>query len=236
MMKFLCPNGHPLNAPENLAGKSGKCPRCNKSFIVPHPDDARGNADLVAASGSAVTPAMGSGTNLNAAGEVFVFLCPNGHKLNGPPSLKGRPGQCPHCNARFIIPTDEDIAAAEQADDADDDDELAAETGIDNDSVAVSHLAKGSAVNNRPPAGPSGLGYIVARLWDQRSEQTELEIFLSEGEIVAPDYFSESLSTSDYGVFAVQEGEAFTITVIPWSTVRRVGLRRLGELPGGLFE
>jgi hypothetical protein len=236
MMRFLCPNGHPLNAPENLAGKSGKCPRCNKSFIVPQPDDVRGNADLVAASGSAVTPAMGSGTNLNAAGEVFVFLCPNGHKLNGPPSLKGRPGQCPHCNARFIIPTDEDIAAAEQADDADDDDELAAETGIDNDSVAVSHLAKGSAVNNRPPAGPSGLGYIVARLWDQRSEQTELEIFLSEGEIVAPDYFSESLSTSDYGVFAVQEGEAFTITVIPWSTVRRVGLRRLGELPGGLFE
>jgi hypothetical protein len=237
MMKFLCPNGHPLNAPENLAGKSGKCPRCNKSFIVPHPDDVRGNANLVAASGSAVTPAMGSGTNLNSAGDIFVFLCPNGHKLNGPPSLKGKPGQCPHCHARFIIPTDEDIAAAEQAEEEmSDDDELAAETGIDNDSVAVSRLARGRSEINHPPAGPSGLGYIVARLWEQRTEQTELEIFLSEGEIVAPDYYSESLSTSDYGVFAVQEGEAFTITVIPWSTVRRVALRRIGELPGELFQ
>jgi hypothetical protein len=244
MIKFLCPNGHQLSAPENLAGKPGKCPKCNTAFVVPTPEE---DADLEPPGVEPATPptaavapqpniGMGSGKGKGAPKDAFVFLCPNGHKLNGPPSLKGRPGQCPHCNARFIIPTDEDIAAAEQADDADDDDELAAETGIDNDSVAVSHLAKGSAVNNRPPAGPSGLGYIVARLWDQRSEQTELEIFLSEGEIVAPDYFSESLSTSDYGVFAVQEGEAFTITVIPWSTVRRVGLRRLGELPGGLFE
>src|SRR5262245_60832149 len=242
MMKFLCPNGHPLNAPENLAGKSGKCPRCNASFIVPHPDDVRGNANLMAASGSAITPAMGSGTNLPATSEIFFFLCPNGHKLNGPPSLKGKPGQCPHCQARFIIPTDEDIAAAEQAEDeGDDDDELAAETGIDHDSLEVSRFTSGrsSAVQSaadRPPAGPSGLGYIVARLWEQRTEQTELEIFLSEGEIVAPDYFSESLSTSDYGVFAVQEGEGFAITVIPWTTVRRVGLRRLGELPGDMFQ
>jgi hypothetical protein len=235
MMTFLCPNGHPRNAPENLAGKSGKCPRCNKSFIVPQPDEVLGNANLIAASGSAVTPAMGSGTNLTSAGEIFVFLCPNGHKLNGPPSLKGRPGQCPHCHARFIIPTDEDIAAAQQAEDGDED-ELAAETGIDNDSMAASRLDRGQVEGDHPPAGPSGLGYIVARLWEQRTEQTELEIYLSEGEIVAPDYFSESLSTGDYGVFAVQEGEGFAISVIPWTTVRRVGLRRLGELPGDMFE
>jgi hypothetical protein len=121
MLKFLCPNGHPLNAPARLAGKHGKCPKCGAPFVVP---SAYGDelelgfaelppsvADVTAAGGSApVTPAMGSGMGQAAApGEVFVFLCPNGHKLNGPPSMKGKAGQCPHCGARFHIPTDEDI-------------------------------------------------------------------------------------------------------------------------------
>jgi hypothetical protein len=88
-----------------------------------------------------------------------------------------------------------------------------------------------------PPPGPSGLGYIVGRLWEQRTEGMELEIFLTEGEILAPDQFSEVLSSSDYGVFAVQEGDdSFTVTVIPWSAVRRIGMRRMPDLPPQLFE
>jgi hypothetical protein len=250
MMKFLCPNGHSLTAPENLAGKSGKCPKCNASFIVPRPDEVGDSANLVAASGSTVTPAMGSGMNLAAGGEIFVFLCPNGHKLNGPPSLKGKPGQCPHCGARFLIPTDEDIEAASAespAEDSEEEDQLPADTAIEGQGIDFNRLL-GSGGNDgaregedvkvmRPPAGPSGLGFIVARLWERRTEASELEIFLSEGEIVAPDFYSESLSTSDYGVFAVQEGDgSFAVTVIPWNTVRRVGLRRMGKLPGELFQ
>jgi hypothetical protein len=64
-----------------------------------------------------------------------------------------------------------------------------------------------------------------------------LEIFLTEGEILAPDQFSEVLSSSDYGVFAVQEGDGlFSLTVIPWSAVRRIGMRKLDDLPPQLFE
>jgi len=88
-----------------------------------------------------------------------------------------------------------------------------------------------------PPPGASGLGYIVGRLWEQRVDGTELEIFLSEGEILAPDQFSEVLSSSDYGVFAVQEGDgSFAITVVPWSAVRRIGMRKMPDLPPQLFQ
>ena len=81
------------------------------------------------------------------------------------------------------------------------------------------------------------MGYIVGRLWERRTENSELEIFLNEGEIIAPDYYSEVLSTSDYGVFAIEEGDStFSITIVPWSSVRRAGLRRLGELSADLFR
>ena len=35
VIKFLCPNGHQLSAPENMAGKKGKCPKCKSAFVVP---------------------------------------------------------------------------------------------------------------------------------------------------------------------------------------------------------
>ncbi len=43
----------------------------------------------------------------------IVFLCPNGHKLNGPEKLAGRLGQCPHCNTKFQIPPLDVIRAAQ---------------------------------------------------------------------------------------------------------------------------
>ena len=38
-IKFLCPNGHQLTAPDNLSGKPGKCPKCNTPFVVPTPEE-----------------------------------------------------------------------------------------------------------------------------------------------------------------------------------------------------
>ena len=278
MIKFLCPNGHPLSAPENLAGKPGKCPKCSTPFVVPKPDEATAvpAAAGVAAAESAPSagssepqlsapaspmsggvaggsspaiemPAMGSGKNL-PAGETFVFLCPNGHKLNGPPSMMGKPGQCPHCGARFRIPSDDDLELPEDEEvptgEADDelpeDEEIPEGQPADDDGGPDFDRLFGGQPDDSiapPPPGAAGLGYVVGRLWEQRTDETELEVFLTEGEIIAPDYFSEVLSSSDYGVFAIQESDgSYAVTVIPWSAVRRVGMRRITELPGQLFS
>ena len=47
---------------------------------------------------------------------MIVFLCPSGHRLNGPAKLQGKAGQCPHCGAKFRIPLqDPDEEAAYQS-------------------------------------------------------------------------------------------------------------------------
>lgn len=276
MIKFLCPSGHPLSAPENLAGKKGKCPKCNTPFVVPSleevadlsPPGAASASDQPAAEaepavsaageaggasgveGSREFPEMGSGKGTaTAPGEIFVFLCPNGHKLNGPPTMKGKAGQCPHCGAKFRIPTDEEMELPdEEVPPGDGDEEEIAEgqqvaeeggfgfLGEGQDENAVEAVVEEPPVAP-PPPGASGLGYIVGRLWEQRAQGTELEVFLTEGEILAPDEFSEVLSSSDYGVFAIQEGDgSFAITVVPWSAVRRIGMRKMPDLPPQLFQ
>jgi Zn finger protein HypA/HybF involved in hydrogenase expression len=271
VIKFLCPNGHQLSAPENMAGKKGKCPKCQSAFVVPTLDElaaaeaeeeapaeqpvgaavsapAAAGGQTVAAQGegSAVRPAMGSGKGL-PAGEIFVFLCPNGHKLNGPPSLKGKAGQCPHCGAKFRIPADEDLEQQEDVPTGQADDEVPSgqldeegQGGFAFPGTEYGEEVIDAAIEEPlapPPPGAAGLGYIFARLWEQREEMTEVEIFLTEGEIMAPDRYSEILSSSDFGVFAVQEGDGnYTVSVIPWSAVRRVGIRKVAELPGEMFS
>ena len=92
-IKFACPNGHPLSCPDVAAGRRGKCPDCGASVLIPHPGADNG-AD--------------TGSSPSGKEDAIVFLCPNGHRLHGPRSLEGKPGQCPHCNARFRVPHHDD--------------------------------------------------------------------------------------------------------------------------------
>jgi len=264
VIKFLCPSGHPLSAPENLAGKTGKCPKCATPFVVPTPEPeapAEESNDPEVTSGAAASPTAGIGTGSSKSGvrtgELFVFLCPNGHKLNGPPSLKGKAGQCPHCGARFRIPSDEDLEEPELADEpeaqlaengsstrgtASPADPFANLFGQREQAGAEEEVLDAAVEMEEPdidpvPQGTHALGYIVGRLWDRRDDVAEVEIFLQEGEIMSPDFYSEVLSTDQYGVFANLEGDgSYAITVIPWSTVRRVGMRKVETLSPKMFR
>lgn len=241
VLKFQCPNGHQLSAPPTLAGKQGKCPKCNAPFTVPAAETAAAEAPADSDEGRQ-TPEPGSGPTA-ALGDIFVFLCPNGHKLNGPPSMKGKPGQCPHCGARFRIPSDDDLEVPEEEPASESSEEQIVPRPTDSggflfdfgrfgrtEQIVESQPAE--PVLPSPPPGSAALGYIISQLWNLRDDNTELEIYLTEGEIMSPDFFHESLSSSDFGVFAVQEGDGtFAITVIPWSSVRRVGLRKVESLP-----
>jgi hypothetical protein len=305
MIKFLCPNGHQLTAPDHLAGKTGKCPKCSTAFMVPTLEElaageapadepagetpkppaeddrmppakpaaegatadpeaeksgvekSAGKSDVgqsdTSKSGVAGSSKIGTESTKGKSGSnVFVFLCPNGHKLNGPPSLKGKAGQCPHCGARFVIPED-DIPEEDIPTGAADEDELpeeevpagepvedeaSVEAELEPEEEVIEAVVEEAEPDPEPiPPGVHALGYIVGRLWDHKTETTELEIFLQEGEIISPDQYSELLSTGEYGVFAHKEGdEDYSLSVIPWSAVRRVDLRKVVKPATGMFR
>ncbi|WP_254510322.1 hypothetical protein [Anatilimnocola floriformis] len=287
MIKFLCPNGHQLSAPDHMAGKGGKCPKCATAFVIPtleelnegapapesgdasQPNEAdrmppgklppldpmpgptsdagNGGQSDVGKSGVVGGSRIGTeSTKSSVKPGVFVFLCPNGHKLNGPPSLKGKAGQCPHCGARFMIPEDdvpeEDIPTGEVEDDdvpsgdpVEDEMSLGPETA---EEEVVEATVEEIEPDPEPiPPGVHALGYIVGRLWDHKNDTTELEIFLQEGEIISPDHYAEILSTGEYGVFAHKDNdEEYSLSVIPWTAVRRVDLRKVTKLASGTFR
>ncbi|HND56834.1 MAG TPA: hypothetical protein PLV92_30655, partial [Pirellulaceae bacterium] len=70
---------------------------------------------------------------------TIAFACPNGHPLTAPENLAGKPGQCPRCNTRFLIPTLEEVAAA----------------AGDSAGGEPASEASSAAVSNAPPSPPA---------------------------------------------------------------------------------
>ncbi len=279
VIRFLCPNGHQLSAPESVAGKAGKCPKCGTAFAVPTleemaemsteestepqtgdaepaPETTPPSAEALSSSGafdlSQASNAVGVGSGTGSGTkQVFVFLCPNGHKLNGPPSLKGKAGKCPHCGAKFRIPSDEDLIEPEPEPVAEPELAEAVEENQDlimpplEDMEELEPEAEEEEVGDEelevyvdpPLAEGHALGYVFARLWDQRTDDTQVELYLKEGEILAPDYYCDNLSCREYGVFANKDGdENYSFTLIPWDDVRKINVRRIPILPRPMFR
>jgi len=309
-IEFFCPNEHQLSAPDNMAGKAGKCPRCGSKFLIPTleelredieepaapapspPAGSRSSAtkadtptggskkmawqgappaaspprgslsdkkDSVTAAPAPATDAAGSDARRAApplAPGHFVFLCPNNHKLNGPVSLRGKPGQCPHCGAKFRIPQADEGGEGTESENAQA--EMTAASGksiprlADHDSVG--EIEEGIIVDAEaelesdeipsvepisvwqlPPPLP-GQGHRLAELfswfWSQREQRSVVELTLKDGQTFTPKWFAAELSVEGYGVFAVQdEFGRFTITVLPWDAIQRMAVRNLEDIP-----
>jgi hypothetical protein len=253
MIKFLCPNGHPLAAPESRVGKAGQCPRCQSRFVVPAPRQPQD------ATSSAPTDRRASDTQprgAQAADDTFMFLCPNGHKLYGAPSMQGRPGQCPHCHSRFLIPA---AAAAESGEEESGEEEAGEEErfpGLDDATLhevvwdgppgATDPAADDAAPlwserpAGEPPPPPSPvschpLGHIIRRIWTDQCSTEPLELRLADGTVMLVESCSVELSQHEYGVFAVRNDDfSASVVVIPWDQITRATLPRVAALPADL--
>jgi hypothetical protein len=77
----------------------------------------------------------------------------------------------------------------------------------------------------------------VARLWAEREHGGVIELHLSGGAMLAPEWFDTRLSTDTRGLFASQAADGtVTMTVVPWDEVTRVVVRGVVGLPDGMFE
>jgi hypothetical protein len=240
----VCPQGHRLSCAEELAGGSTKCPKCGTTVRVPAAsdseiglaplDDSKANlaaAKLIAA--KSATPVSGSVT----------FLCPNGHKLNAPRAMEGKPGKCPHCGARFIIPSDED-----EEDDAISASEL--DDPLSGSSISQRGASAGSFSGRRSPSDSgtlhtdefpqhegTAMGELFQQLWNMKGEQGVVEIRLRSGMVLIPKHYSARASRPGCGVIAIQELDGkYHLCVVNWSAVENVRLKGLSNIPTSWFS
>lgn len=206
-----------------------------------------------------VQSASGSGI-LDSAPDVetIEFLCPQGHRLTGPARLQGHPGKCPHCGTRFLVPmvnTDDD--------DADDSGmlnvEFGEDDGIDWDNAPISRVASDSSVaRHYPSSGPalgggvslgggslrptesasgtdgSDIARLFLRLWQERDHGGTVEVHITGGAVLVPQWFDRQMSSGTHAAFATQAADgSITLTTVSWESVTRVVVRGVQGLPDG---
>ncbi len=177
----------------------------------------------------------------------FAFLCPNGHKLNGRSSLQGRPGQCPHCNAHFLIPS---LHEGDQEEDEprtanEDNGFLAIDTEPDEEAdngASATAEAVVFSIHDEPPPAPMSvschpLAQIIRKLWAETRGAGVLELQLDDGVTLLAESFSAELSEHEFGVFALRgETKMQSVTIVPWDSINRATLLNLADLPSDLFR
>jgi hypothetical protein len=246
VMEFLCPNGHRIRCQPEQAGRAAKCPRCGVKFRIPKPTDLDVSETTTSDSNFSrpeFIDSTGSSRRLPASASAHTkepeieFLCPNGHRLHGPESLQGRPGQCPECGSRFRIPTYEDVSAEEateqeislgradgtEGSDAGKRSEASAQVVADKDRVA----------SGRPSPTGQAMAELVARLWQTRPAGSTVELRLRDGTTIAFDQFLEKASQqSGQGVLVVKDADgSLSLVAVAWDAVAQASLRGIAELP-----
>lgn len=243
VIRFLCPNGHNVHAPDEHAGRNAKCPHCGAKFQIPTPSKVEKLPEEPTSEPASETPVAPVEKE-----PQIEFLCPNGHRLHGPASLQGRPGECPECGSRFRIPSyTEDVSEEENVE------QEIGIGGVDGDNSAVDLDQLGEAaqtaeadyqldVGDRatPPPVPQVAAIhpwadLLATLWRQHSPGSVIEVLLCDGEAIIPDRFSTAEGGS-LAVFAVKNSNGtYTVTAVTWDSISRVLLRGLKKLPEEIF-
>jgi len=243
VIEFLCPNGHRIRCPAEQAGRAAKCPKCGVKFRIPESAgldipparDSDSNVSMPDFTDSGFADdyklaAIGGGIKKNPQIE---FLCPNGHRLFGPSNLQGKPGECPECGSRFIIPTYEDEPEPHKGP------EPAAAAQSNPASAPRPGIAKNPpdpvgapTTISRPSAPGQSIAELFARLWSRRGDGS-VEIRLRDGETIVPLQFLEKASRLNrHGMFVVKDAdEKLSIVTVVWDAVARVALRGLTEVP-----
>lgn len=245
VLQFLCPNGHRIHCGDERAGKAAKCPRCGVQFLVPTVS-AEPQAGPPRLPSGPTTPALPAKTEAAPGDEAepqIEYLCPAGHHLQSPASLQGQPGECPTCGSRFYIPSYEKPHPYE---------EPHPEPG-ENSSIRV-HEGRPEGVSDVPsdsrvplafrmaeathaPAGQAihPIASLFDQLWARKSHGQSIELHLADGEVLRADRYSTPTGSEPYGLFAVQEPDgSFTLTAIAWSSIERITMRGLKQLPDDL--
>lgn len=243
---FQCPQGHRLTCPDALAGKPGKCPKCGVVLRVPPAASvvAAPPLDEVADEDASTLESAADGVSQSDLGlDQIIFLCPNGHRLHGSASLAGRPGQCPHCGIKFLVPSPDDdedeepVVESAPADDALDEIVIQIDTsGKGGSSKGGSSKGGRNSSTSNPslPAAGQPLAATLAQVWRLKSQGAAIEIHLGNGNVIEPEQFS--VKDAQCAFFGAREADgSYTMTVVAWTAVERVVVRGLQQLPRDWF-
>jgi len=219
-IQFICPNGHPLSAPNKQAGKPGRCPKCEVAYVTPDREDGQADPD--------------TGTAADVGG-TFEFLCPNGHKIKASEEVAGQKAKCPECGERFRVPENPSDPNEEASVRDVDADHVGSASGAGE--IPLGDVRAGWSVPADVLEGDHGMAEVIAWIWGQKEPGVSVEVQMRDGSVMQADCYSPTLSSSSLGVFGARtEAGEMELAAIQWDAVALARIICDAESVAGLLE
>ena len=222
---FQCDNGHRINVPAKLAGKRGTCSKCGIAVVIPlagqpQPAPAPQPAfdvaavappEPVAAEAFAEPPAATPAPDAPAA-DQFANL------FEGP---------------SVAAPAVEDVAI--EINDAGGESVTGGGSGVGD--VVAGYAPEQFAGPDETTIVENPTAQLVARLWLERGHGGVVELHLTGGGVILPEWYEARWSRGTHGLFASQAADGtVTLTAVSWESIQKVVVRQVEGLPDGMFE
>jgi len=222
---FQCDNGHRINVPAKLAGKRGTCSKCGIAVVIPlagQPQPAP--APQPAFDAAAVAPPE------PVAVEAFA----------DPPAATPAP-DAPAADqfanlfegASAAAPAVEDVAI--EINDAGGESVTGGGSGVGD--VVAGYAPEQFAGPDETTIVENPTAQLVARLWLERGHGGVVELHLTGGGVILPEWYEARWSRGTHGLFASQAADGtVTLTAVSWESIQKVVVRQVEGLPDGMFE
>jgi hypothetical protein len=211
-IEFRCPQGHPIKVDAALAGKRGKCSKCQAPVTI---------------------PATSQPLEEEAASPEAAVSEPT---MSPPPS----PPPAPPTKTVPESPVDLESAGEQSADERENWDFIASHG--ESPPVEAFATEGFDAGGWSAPASDLGgeeqnpTAVLVARLWAEREHGGIIELHLAGGSVILPEWYDATWSRGTHGLFASQAADgSVTLTAVAWETVQKVVVRQLSEVPDDMF-
>jgi hypothetical protein len=204
---FHCPNGHRIVVPAKVAGQRGQPPAAG-----------------AAVAGAVAEAAAGEGTEPAGTAEERV------HAGTGQPTPEGEAEEAVgHAEppvdmfAGLVESSDSQAAAPEFGDFATQGDSAPFES-IEPEQGAV-------AFQGNPTAA------LVARLFEEMAHGGIVEVHITGGSVILPEFYEARWSVGSHGLFASRAADGtVTLTAVAWDSIQKIVVRQVEGLPDGMFE
>jgi len=224
---FQCPNGHRIVVGKQFAGKRGKCNKCGVNVQIPRLTDGR-SADPFAA---IVEAPPEFPAEFALPGEAPTS------EGDEPPSLEGLPFGNPGA-ADSGSGDDGAVAPPESENEGGE-----VDWNFDAGGGKQGDADEGDSPWGETEARPSfdtGTGNptarLVAKLWMEREHGGIIELHLTGGGVLLPEWYDSNWSRGTHGLFANPSPDgSVTITAVAWENVEKVIVRQLAAVPDDMF-
>ena len=177
-------------------------------------------------------------------GNKIVFFCSNGHRIEVDRAWAGKRGTCSKqgCGVPVVIPVPPGLARPVEASHS--------SAGVMGPASPPGGVGTGSPsidAGPDPAAEAAGWGFdfdaidhptarLVAALWRERAHGGIVEVHLTGGSVLMPQWYDPLWSCGTHALFAAAGSDGtITLTAVAWDQVQKVMVRQLQYVPEDMF-